>query len=138
ESPEASESAEPSETPEASESAEPSEAPKAAEAVETASTEEKDTHGALVSTAARMPTPVGFANHGAFVSCVAHLDVSVIGFEWTTVTPEFCGAANPKAAEKAAKAAEKAAEKAAKAAGKSAEGKAKGATARAAHGKPSR
>ncbi len=99
ETPEATETAEPTETPEATETAEPSEAPKAPEADETASTEPKDTHGALVSTAARMATPVGFANHGAFVSCVAHLDVSVVGFDWETVTPEFCGAANPKAAQ---------------------------------------
>jgi hypothetical protein len=38
-----------------------------------------------------MPTPAGFANHGAFVSCVAHLDVTVATIDWTTVTPAFCG-----------------------------------------------
>ena len=32
-----------------------------------------DNHGKLVSTAALMDTPAGFKNHGAFVSCVAHM-----------------------------------------------------------------
>jgi hypothetical protein len=56
-----------------------------------ASEEPSDNHGALVSTAAQMPTPSGFPNHGAFVSCVAHMkDVAATGFDWTTVTPESC------------------------------------------------
>jgi hypothetical protein len=33
-----------------------------------------DTHGDLVSEAAQMDTPAGFANHGAFVSCVAKMN----------------------------------------------------------------
>ena len=54
-----------------------------------------DTHGALVSTAANMTTPDGFANHGAFVSCVAHMkDVPAASFDWSTVTPESCAAAS--------------------------------------------
>ena len=45
-----------------------------------------------------MDTPDGFPNHGAFVSCVAHMkDVSAIGFDWTTVTPELCGITTPDA-----------------------------------------
>ena len=48
-------------------------------------------HGALVSTAAGMTTPDGFANHGAFVRCVAHLKgVDTTTFDWTTVTQAFC------------------------------------------------
>ncbi len=35
-----------------------------------------DNHGALVSTAAMMTEPDGFKNHGAFVSCVAHMKVA--------------------------------------------------------------
>ncbi len=51
-------------------------------------------HGALVSTAARMATPAGFANHGAFVSCVAHMkDVTLATIDWSSVTPESCAAA---------------------------------------------
>ncbi len=87
----------------------------------------------MVSAAAQMETPEGFANHGAFVSCVAHLTGIV---DPATVTLEQCTAADQaKAAEKsakgAAKAAEKTAQKAAKAAAKAAAGKAHG------HGKPS-
>ena len=53
-----------------------------------------DTHGALVSAAAQMVTPAGFRNHGAFVSCVAHLkDATLATIDWTTVTPEACAAA---------------------------------------------
>lgn len=92
-SPEASKSAEPSETAEPSdspsESAEPSESPSQNAAL--GASPSPDTHGALVSTAAQMPTPSGFPNHGAFVSCVAHLDASVTGFSWATVTPQSCG-----------------------------------------------
>lgn len=52
-----------------------------------------DTHGALVSTAAQATTPPGFANHGAFVACVAHMDkgIDAATFDWTTVTPLACG-----------------------------------------------
>jgi hypothetical protein len=53
-----------------------------------------DGHGALVSTAARMATPAGFANHGAFVSCVAHMkDVTLATIDWASVTPSSCDAA---------------------------------------------
>ena len=91
ESPEPSQSPEASETPEPSETAEPSESPQAPGTPGNPATPNPDTHGALVSTAAQMPTPSGFRNHGAFVSCVAHLHVSLTGFDWTTVTPAFCG-----------------------------------------------
>jgi hypothetical protein len=40
-----------------------------------------------------MPTPSGFPNHGSFVSCVAHMHVTLQGFDWSTVTPEACGLA---------------------------------------------
>jgi hypothetical protein len=76
---------------------------------------ETDNHGALVSAAAQMETPVftaagatQFANHGAFVSCVAKIKSMPVGFTGTTadflatVTPETCAAAA--AADKAAKA----------------------------------
>ncbi len=57
---------------------------------------EGDTHGALVSAAAQMETPEGFRNHGAFVSCVAHMkDATLATIDWTTVTPEACAAAKP-------------------------------------------
>jgi len=50
--------------------------------------------GALVSTAAGMETPAGFANHGAFVSCVAHMkDMTLATIDWTKITPESCAAA---------------------------------------------
>jgi len=57
----------------------------------------QDTHGELVSTAAQMVTPAGFPNHGAFVSCVAHMgkDVVATGFDWTTVTATSCGITTP-------------------------------------------
>jgi len=49
-----------------------------------------------VSAAAQMPTPDGFRNHGAFVSCVAHMkDATLATIDWTTVTPEACAAAKP-------------------------------------------
>jgi hypothetical protein len=49
-----------------------------------------------------MATPAGFANHGAFVSCVAHMkDVTLATVDWTTITPESCAAAD--AARKPAK-----------------------------------
>jgi hypothetical protein len=83
-----------------------------------------DTHGFMVSAAAQMETPEEFANHGAFVSCVAHLTEVV---DPMTVTLEQCTAADQaKTAEKAAKGAEKSAKGAAKAAA----GKAHG------HGRP--
>jgi hypothetical protein len=57
--------------------------------------DEGGAHGALVSAAARMVTPAGFRNHGAFVSCVAHLkNATLATIDWTTVTPEACGAAS--------------------------------------------
>ncbi len=53
-----------------------------------------DNHGALVSAAATMPTPDGFANHGAFVSCVAHMkDMTLATINWDLVTPDTCAAA---------------------------------------------
>jgi hypothetical protein len=59
-----------------------------------ANTAPTDTHGALVSAAAQMVTPAGFRNHGAFVSCVAHMkDATLATIDWTTVTPESCAAA---------------------------------------------
>ncbi len=93
------ESAEPSAAADATESPEPRDAAVAATSAEPASSlgpkgspnPSAGTHGSLVSTAAQMPTPTGFPNHGAFVSCVAHLNVSPTGFDWTTVTPESCG-----------------------------------------------
>lgn len=88
---EPSESADPSESPDPSESAEPSDSTAPAGSPEAAGSPNPDTHGALVSTAAQMPTPSGFPNHGAFVSCVAHMDVSATNFDWTTVTPAMCG-----------------------------------------------
>ena len=88
-----SESAEPSASAEATESPEPRDSAERSESAQAASSvspkgspSPSDTHGALVSTAAQMPTPSGFPNHGAFVSCVAHLGVSP-----TTVTPQSCG-----------------------------------------------
>jgi hypothetical protein len=80
-----------------------------------------DTHGALVSAAAAMPTPAGFANHGAFVSCVAHMkDATLATIDWTTVTPESCAAANTHG-------------KSADTHGKSADAKARNATKKAQH-----
>jgi hypothetical protein len=82
---------------------------------------ETDNHGALVSAAAQMATPVftaagatQFANHGAFVSCVAHVKTLPAGMTvqafLATVTPESCAAAA--AADKSAKDAAKADRKA--------------------------
>ena len=87
---EAAGSQDPSEAPE-------SEAPETEDASQAANTAAPtDTHGALVSTAAQMDTPAGFANHGAFVSCVAHMtDATLATIDWTKVTPEACAAANP-------------------------------------------
>ena len=63
-----------------------------------------DTHGALVSTAAQMDTPEGFANHGQFVRCVAQMDatVTLATIDWTTVTAESCGVTSPDADKAAA------------------------------------
>jgi hypothetical protein len=120
-----------------------SEAPEAPDAQDKQDTETEgtgDNHGALVSAAAQMPTPAGFRNHGAFVSCVAHLkDATLATIDWTTVTPEACAAAKgdkgkgdtaggnankaaDKAERQAAKDAAKAARDAAKAARKAATG----------------
>jgi hypothetical protein len=132
--PTAAPTAEPTETPdEDGNEAEPTETPEATEAPEATDSPEAtgaptDTHGAMVSEAARMVTPEGFANHGAFVSCVAHLDTTV---DLATVTPETCAAAD----------AAKAADKAGKGADKAAAGKAKGADGKAhghghGHGRP--
>ena len=97
ETPEATETPKPTETPEATDTPEPTETPEATQAPEApGATQNPDTHGALVSTAAQMPTPAGFANHGAFVSCVAHMkDVTLATIDWTTVTPDACAAAHP-------------------------------------------
>ena len=84
-----SESASPSDSPSPSESAAPSASPSPSASPDPISSAEN--HGTLVSTAAKMATPAGFPNHGSFVSCVAHLDASPIGFDWSTVTPAFCG-----------------------------------------------
>jgi hypothetical protein len=60
----------------------------------------QDAHGALVSAAAHMTTPAGFRNHGAFVSCVAHLhDVTIATVDWSSITPASCGAKAPESSE---------------------------------------
>jgi hypothetical protein len=103
----ATETPEPAETPDANETPEP---PDAAETDGTGAP--GDNHGALVSAAAQMATPVfttpgamQFANHGAFVSCVAHVKTLPTGMTIAafllTVTPETC--AQAAAADKAAK-----------------------------------
>lgn len=92
---EESSTAEPTESPEPTESAEPTDSPEPALApAAAAETANPDTHGALVSAAAQMPTPSGFRNHGAFVSCVAHLDTTLATINWATVTPASCGVTN--------------------------------------------
>lgn len=92
---EESSTAEPTESPEPTESAEPTDSPKPALApAAAAETANSDTHGALVSAAAQMPTPSGFRNHGAFVSCIAHLDSTLATINWATVTPASCGVTN--------------------------------------------
>ncbi len=114
------------------------ETPKAPEAAETPEADESpatDSHGALVSAAAQRPTPEGFANHGAFVSCVAHMDGTLSTVDLSTVTPKTCAdaeaARNP---EKAQRQADKAAEKAQRQADKVSAGKGKGAAKQAAKG----
>ncbi len=88
--------ADPTETPEPSESpsASPSESPSASP-LQAPASPSPDTHGALVSAAAQMPTPSGFPNHGSFVSCVAHMPAPspTASFDWSTVTPASCGLA---------------------------------------------
>ena len=79
---------EPTETPEPTETSEP------ADAGQQADGGQKGDHGALVSTAAQMTTPDGFKNHGAFVSCVAHLNATLATIDWSTVTPASCGQAS--------------------------------------------
>lgn len=90
-SPDPSETPEASETPEPSDSASPSDSLTPSVSPAAAESPNPDTHGALVSTAAQMPTPSGFPNHGAFVSCVAHLGTTLATIDWTTVTPASCG-----------------------------------------------
>ena len=101
----ANETPEPAETPEAAETPDPAETPEAADATQTDvnGTPPTDTHGALVSAAAQMATPVAaagalqFANHGEFVSCVAHVKTLPAGMDiptfLATVTPESCALA---------------------------------------------
>ena len=91
ESPEPQETAEPPDSPEPAESPEPPESPEPADAADAGAAGQQGDHGALVSTAANMTTPTGFANHGAFVSCVAHLNATLATIDWTTVTPASCG-----------------------------------------------
>ena len=43
------------------------------EDADAASGDEEGTHGAFVSQVAQSETPEGFENHGAYVSCVAHV-----------------------------------------------------------------
>jgi cytoskeletal protein RodZ len=81
-----SESADPSETADPSESADPSDASDATS---------DGSHGSMVSEAAGMDTPAGFANHGAFVSCVArqnhgHLAPDATPMPIAELTPEAC------------------------------------------------
>ncbi len=72
-----------------------SEAPEGSEAPD-ANGASADAHGALVSAAAQMTTPPGFANHGQFVSCVAHMKgVTLATINWSTVTPASCAASAP-------------------------------------------
>ncbi|MEW6225232.1 MAG: hypothetical protein AB1627_11445, partial [Chloroflexota bacterium] len=82
-----------------------------------------DTHGGLVSEAAQMETPEGFANHGEFVSCVAKLNrgqwaggAPAVPVVLADLTPEACAALAEEAA--AAKAAAKAEREAAREAAK--------------------
>jgi len=97
----------------ATETPEPAETPEAPDAAGTDTTGAPgDNHGALVSAAAQMATPVfttpgatQFANHGEFVSCVAHVKTLPTGMTiaafLATVTPDTCAAAA--AADNAAK-----------------------------------
>ena len=124
--------------PKATKSPEATETPEAPEAAETPDADASpatDTHGALVSAAAQLPTPEGFANHGAFVRCVAHMDGTLLTVDLEAVTPKTCAdaeaARNP---EKAQRQADKAAEKAQRQADMASAGKGKGAAKQAAKG----
>ncbi len=118
------------EAPEIPDVAEPTDQPEA-----DATGAPQDTHGALVSAAAQMDTPAGFANHGAFVSCVAHMKDATLASigDWSSVTPDTCAAAKASANGQAksdaarAKGQEKAAAAKAKAQEKAAAARAKGA-----------
>ena len=86
--------------PQASVGADESEAPEGSESPDGSETDENragdGAHGALVSAAARMDTPAGFRNHGAFVSCIAHMkNVTLDTIDWSSVTPASCTAAAP-------------------------------------------
>jgi hypothetical protein len=88
----------PTGTPEATETSGRADAPATAgPAATTAPTESPDVspapdgHGALVSAAARMASPAGFPNHGAWVRCVAHLDGTPATVDLASVTPAQCG-----------------------------------------------
>lgn len=133
----ASPTASPSPTPTASPSPapSPSASPSASPAVASVSPAlEGDNHGSLVSIAAQMPTPSGFPNHGAFVSCVAKLNHGQWGggqpaapVVLGTLTPEACEAlateaATAKASAKAAQASARASAKAERAAAREARG----------------
>jgi hypothetical protein len=60
---------------------------------DTTGSESTDRHGGVVSAAAQMVTPAGFANHGAFVACVAHMKTATLAtIDWSTVTPAACAA----------------------------------------------
>jgi len=70
-------------------------APEAAEEDAPEADGDTDNHGAMVSAAAGMETPDGFANHGAFVSCVARQNHGHLAPEATPtpidqLTPEDC------------------------------------------------
>jgi hypothetical protein len=86
-------SADPSQSADPSPSADPSASPDPSASSEPSDSPKPDSHGALVSLAAHMPTPAGFPNHGAFMKCVAHLDATLAAIDWTTITPQFCGIA---------------------------------------------
>jgi hypothetical protein len=90
------------------------------DATEDATETDATNHGALVSEAAQMATPVNtstapeakqFANHGEFVSCVSRMRDVVLPTGMTsttflsTLTPEACGVAATENADKADKAA---------------------------------
>jgi len=126
-------------TPTPSPSPSPSASPAVTSAVTSASPAlEGDNHGSLVSIAAQMPTPSGFPNHGAFVSCVAKLNHGQWGggqpatpVVLGTLTPEACEAlsteaATAKASAKAAQASARASAKAERAAAREARGQGAG------------
>jgi hypothetical protein len=124
-----------SEKEEAKKTPEPTASPGPGGTSQAAESPAADTHGALVSAAAQMDTPEGFANHGAFVRCVAHMDGTLATVKLTEVTPATCAAAekarNP---EQAQRKADKAAEKAKRQAEQAQAGKGKGAAKQTAKG----